>query len=200
MAVDDACPDPTARLPATEAPPGFALSVAHALANTHLLPHESLQGLQGFALHFERVALQPGATLFEQGDEGDGWYMVLTGVIGIVHDGDESQPQVLDHLEAPETFGEMALIDGAPRMAAAEALEPTVLARLPRDTFDQLLERRDPIAVSLLRAMSGVLCRRHRQLVGVMQDLVGFDESEFPDSPVQEGVLDALIKSTITWH
>ncbi len=192
--------DPLDRLPAAGEPPGFVDAVVLALANTHLLPGEDLDGLQSLALHFERVALRPGAVLFGEGDEGDGWYMVLSGTVAIVRDEDGGSPQVLDHIEAPESFGEMALIDGAPRMATAEAVDAAVLARLPRDTFDRLLARRERLAVGLLRAMASVMCRRHRQLVGVMQDLVSFEETEQAALPAPEGALGALLKATITWH
>ncbi len=181
-------------------PAGFATLVAHALANTHLLPDEDMGGLVELALHFERVGLRGGERLFEQGDDGDGWYMVLSGTMGIVRDEDGQNVQLLDHLEAPESFGEMALIDGAPRMATAEAVDDVVLAHMPRHAFDGLLATGNPVAVSLLRAMSGVLCRRHRQLIGVMQDLVAFDDDEQPPPSAPSPVLEALLKSTTTWH
>jgi CRP/FNR family cyclic AMP-dependent transcriptional regulator len=176
----------------------FHSSVAVALQQTGLLDDVGLGDLHAFALHLERRELAPRDHLFEQGDDGDGWYVILSGVIAIVRheDGDS---HVLDHLEAPDSFGEMALIDGAPRMASAEADTPSVVARLPRTTFDSLLASGDPLAIRLLRAMSGVMCRRHRQLTWLLSDLVSFDEADITNTPVPPSV-DALLRSTITWH
>ena len=108
-------------------------------------------------------------------------------------------PQVLDQLEPPESFGEMALIDGAPRMAAAEAVQKAVLARLPKPTFDLLLDQGDPLAIRLLRAMSGVMCRRHRQLSWLLTDLVSYDDAEVSDLPLPPA-LEVLLRSSITWN
>jgi|GEM_PF-858907 len=176
----------------------FQSSVAVALQQTGLLDDVAFGELYAFAAHFERIELTTHARLFDQGDDGNGWYVILSGIVAIVRD-DPPDNHVLDHLEAPETFGEMALIDGAPRMAAAEAVEDTILARLPRPTFDTLLSSGDPLAIRLLRAMSGVMCRRHRQLTWLLSDLVSFDEADITNIPVPPAV-DALLRSTITWH
>ena len=177
----------------------FHTSVAVALQHTGLLGDVDFGALHAFALHFERSPLTAHRRLFAQGDDGDGWYIILSGTVAILRDESGQEAHVLDHLEAPETFGEMALIDGAPRMAAAEAVEPSVLARLPRSTFDTLLSSGDPLAIRLLRAMSGVMCRRHRQLTWLLSDLVSYDEADITNVPVPPAV-DALLRSTITWH
>ena len=176
----------------------FTSTVAVALQQTGLLNHIELGALHAFALHFERISLSPGAHLFEQGDDGNGWYLILSGMVAIVRD-EEGEDHVLDHLEAPDSFGEMALIDGAPRMATAEAVRASVVARLPRSTFDQLLSSGDPLAIHLLRAMSGVMCQRHRQLIWLLSDLVNFDDTDPSELTVPPAV-DALLRSTITWH
>jgi hypothetical protein len=43
------------------------------------------------------------------------------------------------------------------------------------------------------------MCRRHRQLIWLLSDLVSFDEADITDLPVPPTV-DALLRSTITWH
>ena len=176
----------------------FHSSVAIALQQTGLLDDVDFGQLHAFAEHFERLSLAARERLFDQGDEGNGWFLVLSGTIAIIRD-DPTDTHVLDHLEAPESFGEMALIDGAPRMASAEADCPTIVARLPRTTFDTLLSSGDDLAIRLLRAMSGVMCRRHRQLTWLLSDLVSFDEADITNTPVPPAV-DALLRSTITWH
>jgi len=176
----------------------FHSSVAVALQQTGLLDHVEPGNLHTFALHFERISLAPHARLFEQGDDGDGWYIILSGMVAIFRD-DANEAHILDQLEVPESFGEMALIDGAPRMASAEAVGAAVVARLPRSTFDALLSNGDPLAIRLLRALSGVMCRRHRQLIWLLSDLVSFDEADITELPVPPTV-DALLRSTITWH
>jgi len=177
----------------------FTNAVAHVLQQTDLLGEVDLVALLSFAAHFERIPLREGERLFDQGDEGDGWYIILSGVVAIVREDDEFPSQVLDHLEPPESFGEMALIDGAPRMAAADAVSPTVLARLPKSTFDALLDQGHPLAIRLLRAMSGVMCRRHRQLSWLLSDLVSYDDADISDFPLPPA-LEGLLRTSITWN
>ena len=140
----------------------FASAVAHVLQQTELLGEAGMVDLLAFASHFDRLELGAGHRLFAQGDEGDGWYILLAGSVSIVREDDDIPSQVLDQLEPPESFGEMALIDGAPRMAAAETLEHSVFARLPKASFDLLLDEGHPLAIRLLRAMSGVMWNSRR--------------------------------------
>jgi len=177
----------------------FHYAVAHALQQTDLLGNVELVSLLSFATHFDRIALPTDRRLFEQGDDGDGWYIILSGVIAITREDDDIPPQVLDHLEPPETFGEMALIDGAPRMAGADAMTDVVLARLPKASFDVLLDRGTPLAIQLLRAMSGVMCRRHRQLSWLLSDLVSYDDADISDFPLPPA-LEGLLRTSITWN
>lgn len=177
----------------------FTVAVAHVLQHTQILDDVDFADLISFAGHFVRIPLKNGDRLFEQGDEGDGWYIILAGAIAIVREDDDFPSQVLDQLEPSESFGEMALIDGAPRMAAAEAIETAVLARLPKTTFDLLLDQGDPLSIRLLRAMSGVMCRRHRQLSWLLTDLVSYDDAEISDFPLPPA-LEGLLRSSITWN
>ena len=59
-----------------------------------------------------------GETIFNEGDVGDAMYVVLEGVVDIVHKG-----KAIDHVETGSIFGEMALIDDEPRSASAIGVE-----------------------------------------------------------------------------
>ena len=106
-------------------------------------------------------------------------------------------PHVLSHLYPGDTFGEMALLDGSPRMASLYAIEESHLARLSRDVFLQLLRDRSMPAIKLLWAMSVVLCQRQRELTMVLSDLV-----EGPEDDMVRDVemLSQLLKANVTWN
>ena len=82
--------------------------------------------------------------------------------------GDE---MVLTTLHPPEVFGELALIDGGPRSASAEALEPAAALVLTRPTLLELLAQHPPLTDSLLRSLGAVL----RRLTEQTSDLVFLD-------------------------
>ncbi len=94
-----------------------------------------------------------GEVIFHQGDPGDALQIVARGTVKIALtslDGDEA---IVATLEAGDFFGELTLIDGAPRSATATALEPTETLLLTRARFRQLLETspalRDTLEASL---------------------------------------------------
>src|SRR5690242_15941293 len=63
--------------------------------------------------------------IFDQGEEGQAIYFVLSGKVLICQEG---QPDTVAELCCGEFFGERALLEGAPRMAQARATEDCVLA------------------------------------------------------------------------
>ena len=65
--------------------------------------------------------------MFAEGDEGDKMYVIRSGEVEIVRDG-----QVVETLSPGGIFGEMALIDGSPRAATARAKTACEVAPIPR--------------------------------------------------------------------
>jgi signal transduction histidine kinase len=92
--------------------------------------------------------------VFQAGDPGDGFFVVESGCVEIFGVGPHDAVIKLATIEAGDFFGEMALIDDAPRSATAETEGETHLLFIGRDAFMQLLERRPHLSVSLLRTFS----------------------------------------------
>lgn len=124
-----------------------------------LKPRE-LQTLETF-LH-ERSYL-PGEVIFDEGEEGQALYLILSGGVLICHPGQGGRP--IARLVAGNLFGEMALIEDSPRVAQAKAAEPTELAVLFRGDFERLMESHAQIASSIAIQLARLLGRRLRQMV-----------------------------------
>ncbi|MFM7532963.1 MAG: EAL domain-containing protein [Rubrivivax sp.] len=101
---------------------------------------------------FTREEHPADETLFQEGDRGDSAYLIESGCVEIVREV-EGQPRRLDMLAANDLFGELALIDGLPRTATARTVVPTVLLRIDRGYFEDLLERAEPMVHYLLRLL-----------------------------------------------
>jgi ATP/ADP translocase len=97
----------------------------------------------------EEVDADAGTVVIRQGDVGDSLYVIVDGAVEVT-DG----ARVVDRLGVREVFGEMALLDPAPRMASVTATEPTRLLRLDQAPFGALLLDRPEIAVAILRVLS----------------------------------------------
>ena len=93
-----------------------------------------------------------GAVIFHEGDAGDNAYIVETGAVDIVARAGEDR-LLLARIGPGEIFGEMALIDGGPRIATAIAASATDLTEISGDQVRQRLAQADPLVVSLLRVL-----------------------------------------------
>ena len=83
--------------------------------------------------------------IFDQGEEGQALYVVLSGKVLICRQGEPVTGRLAE-LPAGALFGELALLDGAPRVAQARAAEDCVLAALSRADFTRLVATHGEIA------------------------------------------------------
>jgi CRP-like cAMP-binding protein len=90
-----------------------------------------------------------GAVVMQQGDPADSFHLVLAGRARVL-----GKPRA-KILKTGDYFGEMALIDGAPRSATIAAEGELRTMRIPRKPFLRLVEREPSIAVALLAELAG---------------------------------------------
>jgi CRP-like cAMP-binding protein len=102
-------------------------------------------------------SMTPGQTIFEEGAPGDALFVVDRGSVRITVSGLE-----LARLEKGAVFGELALIDGAPRSATVVCAEHGALYRLDKTEFDYLRRNLRPAAFKVLRNLSLTLADRLR--------------------------------------
>jgi uncharacterized membrane protein len=112
---------------------------------------ESLErdDLNALAGRLREVSVEAGQTVFAQGDEGDSMYVIETGAVDIVT-GAGKQKVTVASLFKQQYFGELSLLDGAPRSAAAVANRATHLLALDRDDFVEFIKRRPEAALSIM--------------------------------------------------
>jgi CRP-like cAMP-binding protein len=105
--------------------------------------------------------------LFSEGDEGIGFYMVVTGRVKIFKVSVEGKEQIL-HLFGPgESFGEVSVFTGQGFPADAVAAVQTVLLFFPRLAFSALIQKDPTLALNMLAQLSG----RLRHFAGLIEDL-----------------------------
>ncbi len=119
------------------------------------LDEVELQRLAGIA---RERALPAGAVLFDQGDESDGLYVVLSGIVRIYLTSDDGREATINLAEEGEVIGEMALLDGLPRSAGAAGLTDTRLLYIGRDPFLALVDTSSRLARQIILT----LCERLR--------------------------------------
>ena len=97
--------------------------------------------------------LKPGETIFKEGDSAKELYVIQSGQVEI-----QLGNRLLDTLEPNDLFGEMALIDGAPRSATAIAKTDVALVPMSKKDFLALVSRAPSFALDVM----GMLARRLR--------------------------------------
>jgi anion transporter len=89
----------------------------------------------------EEISYDAGTTIFFQGDTGDAFYLIHSGAVQVVVESGAAKSEVVAVLGARDWFGEMALLSGEPRSATIETVKETVLWRLRREDWDELIEK-----------------------------------------------------------
>ena len=114
-----------------------------------------------------RRSCRKGERLFSEGDEGTGFYMVVTGRVKIFKVSVEGKEQIL-HLFGPgESFGEVSVFTGQGFPADAVTSVQTVLLFFPRSAFIALIQKDPTLALNMLAELSG----RLRHFAGLIEDL-----------------------------
>lgn len=115
--------------------PRHVPATVHELTRVGLLSGLPGEHLSRLAARLEREEIAPGATVVREGEQGDRFYILLSGMMSV------SQETIGERqmLRPGDSFGEVALAMGIPRTASVRAVTPAVVASCDRETFDELL-------------------------------------------------------------
>jgi len=115
--------------------PRFVPATVTELSRVELLAGLPGETLTKIAQRMERQEVPPGRQVVREGDSGERFYVVLSGMFAVSQE--EMGPRRL--LQPGDYFGEVALAMDIPRTASVRALTPGVVASCERETFDELL-------------------------------------------------------------
>jgi CRP-like cAMP-binding protein len=101
-----------------------------------------------------------GTTIVEEGLPGDYMYVIREGRVKVTKLSDEGREKILNFLDEGGFFGEMALLDRAPRVASVKTLRPVRLMALSRNDFLNALRTSPDLAMAVIQE----LVRRLREV------------------------------------
>ena len=110
-------------------------ATVHELTRVALLAGLPGEQLAQLAARLQREDVAPGETVVREGEPGDRFYVVLSGLMSVTQE-DLGERRLL---RPGDTFGEVALAMNVPRTASVRALTPVVVASCDQETFDELL-------------------------------------------------------------
>ena len=99
-------------------------------------------------------------TIVEEGLPGDYMYIIREGRVSVSKLSDDGREKILEFLESGDFFGEMSLLDNAPRSASVRALTETRILALSRNDFLAVLKRSPGLSMAVIQELT----RRLRQV------------------------------------
>ncbi|MBX2810260.1 MAG: cyclic nucleotide-binding domain-containing protein [Myxococcales bacterium] len=126
--------------------------LANLAATSPLFAHLSLSDQRSLLAMFRAQRVFPGDIIIEQGEKARGLYLVLSGQMRVVTEGN-NRPTELAVLRSGDVFGEMSLLYDVPTMATVQTMELGELLFLPQADFREVLVRY-PKMVETLNVMS----------------------------------------------
>jgi CRP/FNR family transcriptional regulator, cyclic AMP receptor protein len=118
---------------------------ARALARIPLLSTLPQRELEDLAVRAHVLGFSDGDVIVPEGEEGLGFYVILTGAVAVHHEG-----ATIATLTAGDFFGEISLLEGEPRTATVMAVGQTTCVGILRSFFKPLLVRNPRFALQVL--------------------------------------------------
>ncbi|HZR99063.1 MAG TPA: serine/threonine-protein kinase [Chloroflexota bacterium] len=107
----------------------------------------------------------PGEVVLRQGEPGDAMYLVVRGRFAVERQRPDGSPQRLATVGPGDLFGELTLIDGAPRSATVRALTAGTTRVLARADLLAVLHEHPDVALAVMARLARMIRRLDQQLI-----------------------------------
>ena len=115
--------------------PRAAGATVHELSRIGLLATLPGETIARLAERMRREQIDSGAGVVSEGEAGDRFYVVLSGMLAV----SQATRGAQSVLRPGDYFGEVALAMNIPRTASVRALTPVTVASCDRETFDEFV-------------------------------------------------------------
>jgi len=122
---------------------------------------------------FKPRAFNKNEVIFEQGEEGEGLYVIKSGKVKICTVAQDGIELIFTFLTVGDLLGEMSILDGRPRSATAIAAADTETLFVSRTDFMNYLKAYPQLYIEII----AVLCQRLRETDKHLEELSFLDVS-----------------------
>ena len=133
-----------------------------------------------------------GTVIFNQGDPGDCMYDIFSGRVGVYVGYNTPNEKLLTELKAGEFFGEMGLLEKAPRSATVVALEDTLAYVVSERDFNEYFMKQPEKALLIMRQLSQRLRKRTEDYMDACRAVHEVLETEKAGKPRSKKLADKL--------
>ncbi|MFT5354547.1 MAG: CRP/FNR family cyclic AMP-dependent transcriptional regulator [Polyangiales bacterium] len=164
----------------TKEAPGMKISPSM-LADIGLFGGLDDETLAILAEELPHVRVEVGAPVVSEGDTAQEMFVVINGELEVVKRGPRGGEARVALFGPGDWFGEMSILDVAPRSATVRSVAPTLLLRITNEDLDRLLYRRAPKAYYLvIMNIARELSRRLRVADGIIAQFVSTVSDTYP--------------------
>lgn len=118
---------------------------------------ETFDSLRQYA---EELTFAARETIFSQGDAPDGMYLVVEGMVLILHNDKDGRERTLSIVTEGQSFGELGLLVKQPRLATAAAGLDVRLLKITPVTLHKLETDQPGLVVPLYKALAETLAEQ----------------------------------------
>jgi CRP/FNR family transcriptional regulator, cyclic AMP receptor protein len=126
------------------------------LKSVDIFEHATVEQLGRIAGLTEEVHFKPGEIIFEEGQPGDAFYLLLSGQVVIERNGN-----TLREIKEKEAFGTLEVLDFHPRAVTAKAVDQVRALKLNGQEFHDLLS----LDIEMVEAVFRMLCGLIRKIL-----------------------------------
>lgn len=138
----------------TDQPPSHPHRAALLIEQLHALFPDIGDATRAFLLqHLQWVEIAAGETLIRQGETGDSAYLTISGRLRVYVVEEDGATRMVREISRGEVIGEMSLYTGEPRSATVIAVRDSVLVKLAKRHFEEMLLHHPQVSLTFTRQM-----------------------------------------------
>ena len=126
------------------------------LKSVDIFEHATIEQLGRIAGLTEEVHFEPGEIIFNEGEPGDSFYLLLSGRVFIQRNGN-----IIREMKEKEAFGTLEVLDFHPRATTAKAADQVRALKLNGQEFHDLLS----LDIEMVQAVFRMLCGLVRRIL-----------------------------------
>lgn len=124
----------------------------------------SVGELAAVASATDEAAFESEQVVIRQGDPGDTMYLIIDGEVAVIKTQQDGSEIELDHINAGDYFGEMALFEQIPRTANIRTVKPCRMLVLHKQQFDEMVREYPQIALEICKVLSSRIRKLHQKM------------------------------------
>jgi len=127
--------------------------------------------LQAIGAHAATKTYPKNSVIINEGDETNSMYIIQSGKVKAFLSNEDGKEVILTIMKPGDYFGELSILDSAPRSASIMTLEPSKFSIISKEDFDKTMDAHPEIA----RKLVSRLTRMVRRLTDSVRNLALMD-------------------------